>query len=347
VAFDPTRLYTALQNTQLQQKDNALYQVLRQLIGALSTLTTQTSGIISGGGVVNNFITAPIMPAFDGVDGEDGLIIPGVQGIQGIPGLIGPWISEDPNVEDLIPSTYIAPIPISVFTSTLTGTQNDFSFKNANLIRMNNATDVTIDGFLAGFDGQIVTIVSIGVGNVFLAHQNAGSAAANRLINKVTGVNTPLAATLGSATYQYDAITTRWRLIFHDQGSAISYTPVWTGSVSNPAIGNGTLSGTYFIRSTQLLTVISIIMGSTTTFGSGFWQISTIANPSGLSSNGAALAIDVVGGANWPVNATWSGAANTGILGSVDATGANVDATHPFAWANTDQYRVQVEFAIS
>lgn len=110
----------------------------------------------------------------------------------------------------------------SSFTSTSTGNIDDLDFQGASLIRMNNATLATIRGLLAGNDGQRVTIVSIGAGQVSLAHQNAGSSAGNRLINKVTTGITPLAAGTGAATYQYDATTARWRLIEHEQGDWIT-----------------------------------------------------------------------------------------------------------------------------
>lgn len=51
--IDPSRIFTALMNTGLQQKDNALYQVLRDLINVLIIISKQTGSIIniiSGGG---------------------------------------------------------------------------------------------------------------------------------------------------------------------------------------------------------------------------------------------------------------------------------------------------------
>ena len=107
-------------------------------------------------------------------------------------------------------------------TITSTGTQNDVSFGNGvGLLICNNATDLTITGLLAGLDGQRLVIMSIGAGHVFMSHQDAGSAAANRLINAVTSGPTPLAAGAGRCEYQYDLANTRWRLISHDQGQYI------------------------------------------------------------------------------------------------------------------------------
>jgi hypothetical protein len=106
-------------------------------------------------------------------------------------------------------------------TSTATGTLDDFDFSGASVLRMDNATAATIRGFLAGVDGQLLTVVSIGAGTVYFAHQNAGSAAANRLINYVTAAATPITAG-GSATFCYDATTARWRMVSHSQGAYVN-----------------------------------------------------------------------------------------------------------------------------
>ena len=70
------------------------------------------------------------------------------------------------------------------YTSTATGNVDDLDFLRARYIRMNNANLATVRGLKAGVDGQLVTIVSVGAGQVDLAHQNTGDGtAANRLIN--------------------------------------------------------------------------------------------------------------------------------------------------------------------
>lgn len=105
---------------------------------------------------------------------------------------------------------------------TSTGNIDNLNLEGCALLRMNNASLATIRGFAAGFPGQLVTVVSIGAGQVDLAHQNAGSAAANRLVNFVTVGSTPLAAGAGSAVYQYDVTSARWRLVSHEQGAWIA-----------------------------------------------------------------------------------------------------------------------------
>ena len=63
---------------------------------------------------------------------------------------------------------------------------------------------------------------------------------------------------------------THWRDQFKAIGDAwTSYTPTWTGSGGNPAIGNGTLAGKYIQAGKLVVFQITIIAGSTTTFGTG------------------------------------------------------------------------------
>lgn len=51
-----------------------------------------------------------------------------------------------------------------------------------------------------------------------------------------------------------------------------SYTPVWTAATTNPVIGNGTITGAYAAAGKLIFYRISIIGGSTTTWGSGAYS---------------------------------------------------------------------------
>lgn len=57
-------------------------------------------------------------------------------------------------------------------------------------------------------------------------------------------------------------------------GGRTTYTPTWTGSGSNPAIGNGTLTGSYLRLGDMVFFTINVTAGSTTTFGSGSYSLS-------------------------------------------------------------------------
>lgn len=57
-------------------------------------------------------------------------------------------------------------------------------------------------------------------------------------------------------------------------GAWTSYTPAWTAVTTNPVLGNGTLTGAYMKVGRTCTVMITLTMGSTTTYGSGFWRIS-------------------------------------------------------------------------
>lgn len=147
----------------------------------------------------------------------------------------------------------------TIQTTTSTGTVNDFAASaKLTLLRCNNATDLTITGITAGFDGQRITIRSIGAGNVFLAHQNASSTATNRLINFVTSANTPLAAGTGVVTLEYDATTARWFLKTHVQGAAIAFTPALTFGGGSTGLTYASRTGIYLLNGRAMTAEIEI-----------------------------------------------------------------------------------------
>ncbi len=155
----------------------------------------------------------------------------------------------------------------SEVTKTTTGNIDNLDFANADIIRMNNASLSTIRGLAAGVAGQTVTIVSIGAGQVNLAHQDTNSAAGNRFINYVTTGVTPLAAGVGSATYQYDATTARWRLVAHSQGAYITPTFSAGNFTANGAMtytvtqGVGDIAYVYYING-RTMTLSWYIVGT-------------------------------------------------------------------------------------
>lgn len=121
----------------------------------------------------------------------------------------------------------------------------------------------------------------------------------------------------------------------------ITYTPTWTGSTGNPAIGNGTLTGRYrrAAGSNLVIADMRIAMGSTTTYGSGFWSIGFGLAPSTASSNSmveVGVAIDASGGATYPL----AGRAFSGALVMGTPTGSLVNATNPMTWATSDELRI-------
>lgn len=234
----------------------------------------------------------------------------------------------------------------SVFTSNSIGTFNDFAFGNASLIRMTNAGTTVLQGLLAGTPGQTVKIVSAGSGNVEIAHENAGSAVANRIINTVTSANTILAAGKGYAIYIYDGTSQRWRLVEHRQGASITYGVTWTAVSVNPAIGNGTLNGSYFIDGNTVKIFISLTAGTTTTFGTGAYRFSLpVAGIAGkLSAMMSGIATDASAGLSYvPAPAFIS----TTSLALFSNGIGQYSPTVPFTWATGDVITFYAEYQVT
>ncbi len=112
---------------------------------------------------------------------------------------------------------------VSIITST--GAQNALALPAGTgdlVIVANNASLLSIQGIVAGLDGQRLTVISKGAGQVDLYHNHASGTAAGKLkLFATTGI-TSLAAGSGVATFQYDATVTVWRLVAHEQGAWIT-----------------------------------------------------------------------------------------------------------------------------
>lgn len=217
-------------------------------------------------------------------------------------------------------------------TSTATGNVDDLAIGNAPVVhlRFNNASTATLRGIAgSGVDGQICHIESVGAGNVELAHQNSGSTAANRLINFVTGINTPLAAGFGRATFVYDATTQRWKLFSHNQGAVISYTPTWTTSGTPPTMGSSTLTGSYLITGNLIFGQSTLTGGAGVNPGNGAFFFSL---PTAVSFAAGSGTMRDTGTAQYNL------AVVTGSSTTLALIAYNAQVTHavPFAFGNTD-----------
>lgn len=122
-----------------------------------------------------------------------------------------------------------------------------------------------------------------------------------------------------------------------------SFTPTWTGASGNPAIGNGTINAAYITTGKTHKFRIHITMGSTTTFGSGRWDltigggVTTIAAIQVVScymlDNSATAARGVVA---W-VPASSSICRPVGHDGAING----VSSTVPWTWAQNDSLVVE------
>jgi hypothetical protein len=114
-----------------------------------------------------------------------------------------------------------------------------------------------------------------------------------------------------------------------------TYTPTWASSGTQPALGNGTLTGKYALVGDLLFLQIRLLMGSTTTFGTGLYTFSI---PSGLSlitpATGVASAFDA-SPATIHAGVVRYDSATTIAIAETDSNNF-WGQTSPMTWANAD-----------
>jgi hypothetical protein len=116
-------------------------------------------------------------------------------------------------------------------------------------------------------------------------------------------------------------------------------------------IGNGTITGAYKIIGKTCFVRARVLMGSSTTYGTGAWYISlpvsastayTIIMPATMLDNGT----------NW-----YSGTVNGGRFGSTSRSeiqwqntsgvAVGIEATVPFTWGDTDEFEFNGSYEIA
>lgn len=118
-------------------------------------------------------------------------------------------------------------------------------------------------------------------------------------------------------------------------GAWTAYTPTWSTSGTQPAIGNGTLAGAYTQIGKTVLFRISLTAGSTTTFGTNPWLFSMpVTALGGTYGVGSARLVDLSTGNQYGRYVSQQSTAAVFMLG--EAASSFVTATVPFTWANTD-----------
>ena len=117
---------------------------------------------------------------------------------------------------------------------------------------------------------------------------------------------------------------------------------IWTAATTNPTLGNGTLSSRYLRIGKTLDWQVVITMGSTTTFGSGFWLL-TLPFTALAANTGdwQGRALDVSTSTTQGVSLTADLTSTTQLAPRcAPATPLSIDrivnSTQPFTWATGD-----------
>lgn len=119
-----------------------------------------------------------------------------------------------------------------------------------------------------------------------------------------------------------------------------TYTPTWTASSVNPAIGNGTITGAYLQIGKIVWFRLSIGMGASTTFGTGTYAFSLpVASASGVTMIGDGRLFD--SGTNNRLVLARRETSTTFALYQDQNTGSGIGPTVPFTFAVSDAIEVQ------
>ncbi|MDX2059918.1 MAG: hypothetical protein SFV24_19065 [Gemmatimonadales bacterium] len=123
-----------------------------------------------------------------------------------------------------------------------------------------------------------------------------------------------------------------------------SYAIAWTGATTNPTIGNGVLTGVYAKRGREVMVTGRLVIGSTTTLGTGAWYFSLPFTPNAsFSCEGAARVLD--SGTNLRtgvVETLLDSTARCQVI--IDSDTAAIDPTRPMAWATGDELRFTLRY---
>jgi hypothetical protein len=132
-------------------------------------------------------------------------------------------------------------------------------------------------------------------------------------------------------------------------GKSTSWTPTW-GIVSGtaPTLGNGSLTGKYARIGDFVYFTINLIMGSTTTFGSGGYTFSLpfamTDSTNGIGGNAAALDAGVAWYRGFVPNTIENGFTDKFVL--INDAGTTIQNSQPFTFGNTDSIKIVGSYVI-
>lgn len=123
-------------------------------------------------------------------------------------------------------------------------------------------------------DAPDAGVLAKGIGNEIAPRSNmvfASASARNATLQSpVEGMEAWLLAE-GIKTV-YDG--TAWKGVFFGDTAWGTYTPVWSATTTNPALGNGKIAGSYTKVGSSCHVVVMLTIGSTTNKGSGIYKFS-------------------------------------------------------------------------
>lgn len=154
---------------------------------------------------------------------------------------------------------------------------------------------------------------------------------------------------------------TEWRIVDYRPSDVKLYTPTWTQSGGSPAVGNGSLQGSYCRVGDLVHVVVRLLVGATTNKGTGTspWLFSL---PPGLPGDTTKTALANAGTTANLFNAVQNSVAGAITYGRcvmttqtsgldavqfVTSAGANVHTTAPVSWATNDILQFSISYPVT
>lgn len=233
----------------------------------------------------------------------------------------------------------------SVATTTATGTQSNLSISESDYFRCNNASALTITGFVApatpAKNGKRLIVCPVGAGTVTLANDTT-STAANRILTGI-GVNVAIS---GPTLLVYDDDTDRWRVQSHHtvDWNGTTYTPTWSSTGGTPVtVGDATVTGRYKRFGKQIFYEIAFTFGSTSAQGTGnVWLFSLPTTADGTTFGSFAATVFDAGTGSFAANVTMNSSTTVSLVrGDSTGDGALTGNNSPIAtWATGDAIKI-------
>lgn len=127
-----------------------------------------------------------------------------------------------------------------------------------------------------------------------------------------------------------------------------AFTPAWTADSGSPSIGNGTLVGEWYIADGRVYVNIVLVVGSTTTLGSGAWYFWTPYQ--GVSKSALTQVVGTArmlrAGSSFQLAAVTMGAGAVNVQLTPHSGGTQVGAASPWAWAVNDNILMSYSYPI-
>lgn len=127
---------------------------------------------------------------------------------------------------------------------------------------------------------------------------------------------------------------------------AQSYSTTWSGSVSNPTLGNGTLAATYSRSRDTIRINIDLVIGATTTLGSGYWSFSLPFTKDASSTNHAIGTAHISCAGNYYVGAVVVSPGDNYLTVYVNGTGTQMGSASPGAWVAGNRVWLQIDIPV-